>query len=252
MDTEERHELVLRRLQEVGRVEVADLALAFGVSGLTIRRDLDQLAAAGVLSRVHGGAISLMLRGEGLPYPMRAIDHADVKVRMAKAASALIADGEAVAVDSGTTGAAAATALASRRVTVMPMSIQGIAALSTINAGSLILPGGSVRGEEGTVVGPLAERTIRSLRFDVAVLTCCGVSASDGVTAHDLQDAAMKLALVESSRRTVLLAEGAKFARTAMAVVCGLNLVDVIVTDSTAPEDALDRLRSDGINVVVV
>jgi DeoR/GlpR family transcriptional regulator of sugar metabolism len=247
-----RHETILNRLHRDGSVDVAALASELDTSQITIRRDLEQLAAAGVLRRVRGGAVSLMMRGEGMPFAMREIEASSVKERMAAAAAGLIRDGEAVAIDSGTTGAAAAKELAGRRLVAMPLSVQAIALLATSSTVHLLLPGGSVRTEEGSIVGPQAEASLRSLRFDTAVLTCCAVSLNDGIMAHDVQDAAVKQGMIAAARRTILLAEGAKFSRSALAVVSPLTGVDVLVTDGEAPEPVLQLLSAEGVQVIVV
>jgi DeoR/GlpR family transcriptional regulator of sugar metabolism len=108
-----------------------------------------------------------------------------------------------------------------------------------------------VRRPEGTIVGPLAQQTLTGLRFDTTILTCCAAAPAVGVTAYDLEDAAVKRALRAAAERTVLIAEGAKFARSAMAVVCRLHEVDVLVTDDSAPADALDRLTEAGVRVII-
>lgn len=252
MGSPERHQIILDRLHEKGAVDVLELAQQLRISPITVRRDLDQLAVRGVLRRVRGGAVSLLLRGEGLPFVMREIDDAPVKHRMGEAVNGLLVDGEAVAIDSGTTGAAVARAVAGRRLTVMPFSLQALTLLAGSAGVEVLLPGGSVRREEGSFVGPLVEGTLRVMRFDTAVLTCCGVSEAEGVMAHDLQDAAAKRAMSGAARRTILVAEGAKFARSAMAVVTALSAVDVLVTDGAAPGDVLRRLEDSGVQVVTV
>ena len=252
MDAGARHREILDLLRTRGRVEVPELAVRLETSTITVRRDLDTLAGLGALRRVRGGAVPSTLRGEGLPFEVRAVDEAPLKARLAAVVAGLIGDGEAVVVDSGTTGAATALALAGRRLTVMPLSVQGIAALSGSPSVALLLPGGTVRHPEGSIVGPLAERALAELRFDTAVLTCCAADPDAGVTAHDLADAAVKKALRRSAQRTVLVAEGVKFHRTALAVVCGLDEVDVLVTDSSAPGEVVAGLVAAGIRVEVV
>lgn len=252
MDVSTRHRTILDLLRSQGRVEVPDLADRLATSTITVRRDLDTLASLGALRRVRGGAVTSALRGESLPFDVRALDEAPLKARLAAVVAGLLRDGEAVVVDGGTTGAATATALADRRLTVMPLSVQGIAALSGSPSVALLLSGGSVRRPEGSIVGPLAERALAELRFDTAVLTCCAADPEAGVTAHDLTDAAVKKALRRSAQRTILIAEGVKFHRTALAVVCGLDEVDVLVTDSSAPADVLTGLVAAGVRVEVV
>jgi DeoR/GlpR family transcriptional regulator of sugar metabolism len=250
MGSKLRQKEILDALHRDGRVDVPELAERLGISTITIRRDLDQLAESGALRRVRGGAVTNSLRGEGLPFEVRAVDDSPLKARLARAAVALIADGEAVAVDSGTTGAAAALALANRSVTAMPFSVQGIAALAAGSGVTLLLPGGAVRRPEGTIVGPLAQQTLIGLRFDTTILTCCAAAPAVGVTAYDVEDAAIKRALRNASERTILIAEGAKFTRSAMAVVCRLDEVDVLVTDDSAPAEVLADLSESGVRVV--
>ena len=248
MATTSRHEQIIDRLREHGRVDVAELAVELQTSEVTIRRDLEQLAEAGVLRRVRGGAVSLMLRGEEQPFALRELQDRNAKQRIAARAAALIADGEAIVIDSGTTGVAVAAALASRRLTAMPLSLPAARALADSSSVELVLPGGTVRHGEGSFVGAMTEAGLRALRFDTAVLSCCGLSAGV-VTAFDLEDAAVKRAAIASAARVMLVAEGAKFARTALAVVAPLTDVDVLLTDGDAPEEALADLRQAGVEV---
>jgi DeoR/GlpR family transcriptional regulator of sugar metabolism len=111
------------------------------------------------------------------------------------------------------------------------------------------MPGGEARPGEMALVGPLALASIAALRFDTVVLGCCGVSPEGHLMAHDLGDAAVKQALLASARRSVLAADGSKFGRAALAVVCELAAVDVVVTDASAPDEAVAALRAAGVDV---
>jgi DeoR/GlpR family transcriptional regulator of sugar metabolism len=249
MDLSERHALIIDRLRQAERAGVTELAQEVGTSEVTIRRDLEQLAAQGVLRRVRGGAVSLLARGEGPPFAFRELEGFEAKQRIGAAVAGLIGDGEAVVLDSGTTGLEVAKSLAGRRVTVMPLSLQAANALAATPPTRLILPGGEVRPDELAVIGPLAEAGLRALRFDTVVLTCCGASVEHGVTAYDLADASVKSVAISSARRVVLATDATKFARTAMAVVAPFERVDVLVTDTTAPRQTLDALAALGIEV---
>jgi DeoR/GlpR family transcriptional regulator of sugar metabolism len=248
MKLSERHQAIVNRLRQAERVGVAELARTAGTSEVTIRRDLEQLASQGLLRRVRGGAVSLLLQGEEPPFVMRELQAADAKRRIANGVGELVADGETVVVDSGTTGLQVARALAGRRLTVMPFSLQAANALAAGQT-RVMLPGGEVRREELTATGPLAEAGVRALRFDTAVITCCGLSATSGLMAYDLADAAVKQAAIAAANRIVLAADSTKFGRSAMAVICPLDRIDVLVTDHEAPTEAVQAAVALGIEV---
>jgi DeoR/GlpR family transcriptional regulator of sugar metabolism len=227
MDAPQRLSELVEVLRRDGRVDVVTAAAEFGTAELTIRRDLDVLVERGVARRVRGGAVNLLMRGEELPFAMRAIE----------------------VVDSGTTVAETARALAGRRLTVMPLSLHAAMALAASASVRLMLPGGEARPGELAMVGPLALAGIAALRFDTVVLGCCGLSPEGHVMAHDLGDAAVKQALLASGGRSVLAVDGAKFGRGALAVVCELATFDVVVTDDSAPAPALEALQAAGVEV---
>src|SRR5271170_8130028 len=120
MDASQRLSELVEALRRDSQVDVASAAAEFGTAELTIRRDLDVLVERGVARRVRGGAVNLLMRGEELPFAMRVIEATGSKRRIAEAVAELIADGEAVGLDSGTTVTETARALVGRRLTVMP------------------------------------------------------------------------------------------------------------------------------------
>jgi Transcriptional regulators of sugar metabolism len=243
---------IMDALRTSDTVSVAELAARHGVSEMTIRRDLDELARQGVVRRIRGGALSLLLRGEEPPFGVREREAVEEKRRIAAEIADLIADGEAVLLDGGTTTLETARALRDRRLTVLPLSLHAAQELSTAPRIRLVLPGGEVRPGELNFVGPLTEKSIRSLRFDTAVIGCCGLSAAHGLTAHDLEDVAVKQAAIESARRVVAAADSGKFTRTAFGAVCGLDRLDVVVTDSGIPQEEHDALTAAGVSVRIV
>jgi DeoR/GlpR family transcriptional regulator of sugar metabolism len=251
MDARSRLAALIELLQRDGRVEVAEAAGAFGTAEMTIRRDLDRMVAMGMALRVRGGATSLLMRGDELPFAMRSMERRDAKIRIASAVAAVLRDGEAVVLDSGTTAVEVARALLGRRLTVMPMSLHAAIELAEHGSQRLLLPGGETRPGERAMVGPLAIASIGALCFDTAVLSCCGLS--DGrVTAHDLGDAEIKRAILRSSSRVVLATDSSKFRQSALAVVCDTSVLDMVVTDVDAPSEALDELRAADVEVQCV
>lgn len=253
MTTAERHRLIAHAVQEAGTATVAELTGLTGASEMTIRRDLDHLAAQGVLERFRGGARTLLLRGDEPPFGLRAHEAVDAKRRIAAEVVSLITDGETVLLDSGTTCLEVARLLRGRQITVMPLSLQAIGVLGDApEPTSLLVPGGRPRAGEGALIGPLTLASLSALRFDTAVLGCCGLTAADGLTAYDLDEAAVKKAAVASARRVIAAADGTKLGRTAHAHVGPSTLVHTLVTDTTAPTGELTALRDNGTTLRTV
>ena len=249
MTTNNRHERILSRLNHDGRVTVDALAEELEISAVTIRRDLERLAETGVLRRVRGGAVGVTPASQSMPFAVRKLATPQLKEHMAAAAARMIEDGEAVAIGSGTVCFEVSRALAGRRITVMPFSVQAAAALFGHAGTQLVLPGGWVRADEGALLGPLAEASVHSSRFDTTILSPYAVSVSSGVTAQDFQEAAVEKSLIEGSQRTILVADGSKFSRSGIASVCDLTSIDVLITDASAPPETLEELRRRGVLV---
>ncbi|GGM09292.1 DeoR/GlpR family DNA-binding transcription regulator [Dactylosporangium sucinum] len=240
-----RHRRILDAVQRAGRLGVTQLAELTGTSEMTVRRDLERLADRRMLERYRGGARSLTLRGEEPPFAVRASEGQEAKRRIAEAVAALIADGEAVVLDSGTTCLEVARLLTPRRLTVMPLSMHAANALAGAPQLRLLLPGGEPRPDELALTGPLAEASLAALRFDTAVLGCCGLTA-DGMTAYDLADAAIKRAIIASAHRVVVAAEPAKLSRTALAFVAPVSALSMVVTTDDAAEEDTTALTAAG------
>jgi DeoR/GlpR family transcriptional regulator of sugar metabolism len=180
---------------------------------------------------------------------LRSQDGVENKGRIAAEAARLIADGESVVIDSGTTCLEVARALAGRRLTVMPLSLHAVNALADASRLTLLVPGGRPRPGELALTGPLTLSALAALRFDTAVIGCCGLDAVNGLTAYDLDDAAVKSAAIAAARRVIAVTEGAKLARTALAFVAPASALHAVVTDTDAPDDQIDLLTKAGVAV---
>jgi DeoR/GlpR family transcriptional regulator of sugar metabolism len=253
MSNADRHGLIAKAVRDSGGATVQELAELTGASEMTIRRDLDVLAAQGVLERVRGGARTLLLRGEEPPFALRAHEAVEAKRRIAAEVSALVADGESVLLDSGTTCLEVARLLRERPVTVMPLSLQAVQLFAEApGPATLVVPGGQPRAAEGALTGPLTLASLAALRFDTAVVGCCGLSAADGLTAYDLDDATVKKAAIASARRVVAATDGGKLGHTAFAHVAPSGLLHTLVTDASAPAGELAALEAAGTVVRTV
>ncbi|MGW4057831.1 DeoR/GlpR family DNA-binding transcription regulator [Amycolatopsis sp. NPDC004747] len=251
MKSAERQRVIVERLRDADQVGVAELAEATGASEMTVRRDLDHLAARGVLRRVHGGAVPATPSGVEPPFEARATAGITAKRAIAAAAAELIRDGETVVLDSGTTALELARLLRGRAITVMPLSLHAARELAEVPGVRLLLPGGEARPGEQALVGPLTLASLRALRFDVAVLSPCALGVDSGLTAFDLADAEVKRTALDVAARTVVLADGAKWGRSALACICPADRADVVITDPGAPEDQRAALTERGVLVHV-
>ena len=129
----------------------------------------------------------------------------------------------------------------------MPLSLQAIHVLGEgPGPATLMVPGGQPRAAEGALTGPLTLASLSALRFDTAVMGCCGLSAAEGLTAYDLDDAAVKKAAIASARRIIVAADGSKLGHTAYAHVGPATLLHTLVTDTAAPADEVTALQGTG------
>ncbi|MDQ2661069.1 MAG: DeoR/GlpR family DNA-binding transcription regulator [Actinomycetota bacterium] len=257
MNRLQRQALIVEHLAAHGEVTVADLCKRFETSEMTIRRDLADMDRAGLLRRVHGGAIAAEGRSYEPPFSLRSTQERSAKEAIAARALSFIDDGDSVALDVGSTVLALAPLLAQRRgltiVTAsLPVAQHVIDALTVGRDCRLIITGGETRAGELSMVGDLAQRTYREFHVDKAFLGIGGVSLDDGLTDYNVEDALVKRELLKSAKNVFVLAHGAKFGRTRFAAVGPLDHVAAFVTDRSAPPDVVAGLAERGHEVHVV
>lgn len=252
MNKRERQELTATAVQASGRVRVTELSERTGVSEMTVRRDLEEMEAQGLLVRVHGGAVSTVSRSFEPGFAARSQRNVAAKERIGAATADLIRDAETLILDAGTTTLQVAKALKPDvRVRVMALSLHIAAALADQPNVTLMIPGAVVRPHERSFIGGMTVRTFEQLTFDTVVLTSGGVDIDAGVTEYEVDDAETKRAALRSARRTIIAADGSKLGAVAFVTLCPIADVDVVVTDSDASPAAVAALRAAGVEVVV-
>ena len=236
----ERQQEILRLARDGGRVDVVSLAEEFQVTAETIRRDLKALDRAGLLRRVHGGAIPVGRLDFEPDLNEREATAADEKDRIAKAALAELPAEGTLILDAGTTVARLAAALPLEAdLTVVTHSLPIAARLADHPGLQLHLVGGRVRHRTRAAVDAWALRAYAEIRADVLFVAANGFSAEHGLTTPDLAEAAVKRAAIAAARRVVLLADSTKHGQEHFARFGGLSDVDLLITDSgLSPEDA--------------
>lgn len=242
---------------EKGQVTVADLATRFDVSPDTIRRDLDQLDADGILIRTHGGAVSLSAvprADTGVDIRMRL--QTSAKDRIGALAASLVTDGTVLMINAGTTSLSMARHLKDQReLTIATNNLRIPAEISPKVCRDLYLFGGSVRLGAQAVVGPLSFRADGNagdidIKCDLAVIGVGAISASGYTTSH-LAEAVMMGQMMKRATRVIVLADSSKFGRQLFAQISPLDAGDVLVTDQQPPQDLQTALDESGVQVIV-
>jgi len=243
----QRRQAILRAVRS-GTAHVTALAETFGVSEMTVRRDLHALARDGKLERVRGGAVNVESER---PFSEIVVERLEAKDRIGRAAAALVEDGQTAMIDIGTTTLQAARHLRGRSLTVITTNLAAYEELLPEPGIELVLPGGVVRRNYRSLVGMLAEDTLRRLRADIAFIGTSGIDADLAVWDTTMVEVPIKRAMIAASQRTVLLADAAKFDMDAMVRVCEASELDAIVTDERLPAKRRKALERAGVEVIV-
>lgn len=244
MKADERYRSILSVLRDEGRIDAKELASRFAVTGETLRKDLIQLEALGRLRRVHGGALppeSIMYESDvslRLEFPRE-------KARIAEAALAEVPASGSILVDSGSTTARLAERMPGDRDLVVFTNAMAIATeLAERRRLAVHVIGGRLRAETNANVGSAAERALDEINVDVAFLGTNGISARRGLTTPDPAEAAVKRAMLSTTRRRVLLCDHSKFDAVSGVQHARLDDIDLIITDrepSASMQQVLER-----------
>jgi DeoR family transcriptional regulator, aga operon transcriptional repressor len=251
----ERRIKVLERLAADQAVEVSSLAREFGVSEMTIRRDLHRLDRDGFVRRTYGGATTRVVRAPGafeVSQNARMLHHAEQKRQIALRAAELTADARVMYIGVGSTVEQFARLTRPREDLLVITPSLVVASLLGTRRVQVIIVGGLVRQDELNCVGPSAVECVQRYNTDVAVIGAAGVSARFGVTDLDDGEAGVNRAALERTRQIVVLADGSKFGDVALSTVAPIKDVSVIVTDSTADPTELELIDRVGVEVIQV
>ncbi|SEE13807.1 DeoR/GlpR family DNA-binding transcription regulator [Streptomyces sp. TLI_105] len=267
MSKHERWNTLLELLAASGKLEVEEAASALDVSAATIRRDLDELAEQQLLVRTRGGAVAHGVSYE-LPLRYKSTRHAPEKRRIAEAVADLIAPGEVVGLNGGTTTTEVARALALRfasgraetpgaaaagpALTVVTNALNIAGELAVRPQIKIVTTGGVARPQTYELVGPLTVGVLNEVVLDVVVLGVDGVDAELGVMAHQEDEASISRLFAERASRVVVVTDSSKMGRRAFARICGLDRIDTLVTDTGITPEAVAQLTEAGVKVLTV
>lgn len=238
---------ILQLVNEHKRVQVTELVETIGVSGVTIRQDLNFLEQQGYLKRVHGAAVALQSDDIDSRLEVRF----DVKQALATKAADLVAPNETVLIEGGSANALLARTLAERGdVTIITPSAY-IAHLIRNSSANIILLGGVYQHQGESLVGPLTKLCIENIHFSTAFLGIDGYQQDTGFTSRDMMRAEIADTIIAKKRRNIVLTDSSKFGQIYPSSIGGINEISILLTDNSAPEADIQHLKKQGVEVIL-
>src|SRR5580692_5358791 len=250
MTAEERKNRLEAYLQRVEFASLEELSHHVDASISTVRRDLTALEAGGNLRRTHGGARLLTPRSDEFAFTARDTHQVSEKEAIGKACAELIGANQSVILDAGTTIYHVARHLEDKTLQIVTNSLPVANLFASSNKTEVILAGGVIYPRLGVLVGPMTREAFSNMRADVAIMGAGGITL-EGVTNSHALLIDIQQAMLKAAQRIIFCLDHTKFGRQSVSPLCGLDMADVIVTDSQAPPELVASLRERGVEVIV-
>lgn len=254
-DGKKRRQRICELLLDEGYLDVAEISAQLNVNAVTIRRDLERLEGQGALRRVHGGAYAQATQmGVEMGFNLRKNFYVDAKRLIAQKAAEMLNDGDTIYLDSGTTALMVAEELVKRRasVAVVTHSLAVIEVLQEAQGIELHVVGGRYLAHARSMVGPIAEQTLRAFRLSKMILGISGVDYKNrALTMSPMEEVSIKRIAISQSERVILVADHTKFGKPSLISLIPLGDVHCVVTDTFLPDEAANALKSLNIELVI-
>lgn len=249
--TGERRVRIGELLARNGSVRVNELSRLFGVTEVTVRNDLDAMAREGLLVRDRGGAIAHTSTNLSTAFEKRALEHAEQKRRIGRAAAALVDNGETIILDAGSTVMEMTRNLTEEKsFTVVTTALNIATQVGSLPKVHVLVAGGFLSPETISTVGAIAERDLERLTVDKLFLSTQAFDVDTGLTDISLDVARVKAAMIRSARRIILLADSSKWGLSTFAKIAPLAEIDVLITDDGLSEEARKAIRQFEIELI--
>jgi DeoR/GlpR family transcriptional regulator of sugar metabolism len=254
-----RQSVIVEELRRAGSARVSELTQALGVSDMTVRRDLDVLARAGLVEKVHGGAVLPGAPSSHEPgFDAKSAREQGTKEAIARIAATLVVPGTAVGLSAGTTTFALARLLrdvAGLTIVTNSMRVASLFAESSLgarnSAGTSVVLTGGVRTPSDALVGPVADLAIRSLHVDELFLGCHGIDPVAGLSTPNLAESETNRAFVQAARRVTVMADHTKWGIIGLSSFANLEDADTLITDGGLPAEAR-ALLADRVGKLII
>lgn len=250
----ERLAKTLEHIKNNGSLQVKDVAAMQGVSEATIRRDLSRLEDMGLIKRIHGGAVAsnISTTFEHM-YHDKSVMRTEEKKRIATEVIQEIHDGDAIFLDSGTTTYQLGLLLDQKKnLTIITNDMLIASDIKMHHTSQIIVTGGIVRPGFHVLLGTITENFIRDMRVDVAILSADAIDDVFGISNANYTEAGIKSLLVKAAKRVIVAADRTKFGKVAVAKVCNIKEIDLIITDKNLPQDMINMIIRSGVNIKCV
>ncbi|SEA73574.1 DeoR/GlpR family DNA-binding transcription regulator [Pedobacter hartonius] len=248
----ERHQVILRKLEESGHVNVQELSIQMKVSDVTIRKDLKLLEDKNLLFRTHGGASKVNPYTNDKPVAEKERLNAEEKRIIARTAATMIGNNDSIIIGSGTSMLALARAIHRQaHLTVITSALNVALELSNhINVEVLQL-GGQLRLNSSSVMGPYAEQILADISCSILFLGVDGIDLEVGLTTTSLMEARLNQKMMDAAQITVVLADSSKFGKRGLGKICQVDQIQHIITDSGISAELVKLLEEKGVSVTI-
>lgn len=250
--TVERRKKILNSLEKNGQVFVHELSEEFDVSEVTIRNDLELFESKGLLIRSRGGAMKFE-NSVGMDFQLSDKDkiHYAEKVRIGKKAASMVTTGETIILDSGTTTMEIAKNLnPNNAINVITNAFNIANQLINSQYINIIVPGGTLRKNSHSLVGPLAEKSMRNFYVDKVFLGVDGFDVTHGAFTPNIEEASLNQIMIDIAKEVILVADSSKFRRRSLAFICPPGKIDVVITDENISKE--DQMKLADLNIKVI
>lgn len=257
MLTEQRYEEIYNLLEREGSVKTTTLCHVLNTSRETVRRDLETMETKGLLRRIRGGAMKKaeVSSEKGFPYTSfykRKEERSESKWKVAREAVKQIREGQAVALDSGSTSLYLAKAIKEtfQSLTVITNSLAVANELADAEEITLVMTGGIYRADEEAFVSDIATLIFSKINVDIFFLTTCGISVERGITYQRMDEIIVQNKMMEAAEKTVVIADSSKIGVNSLVKMCGIEDISMLITDSGVSREQIQAFEEAGVRVV--
>ncbi len=250
--TLERRAQILDLIESKGKVSVSVLSEAYHISEVSVRNDLSHLEKKGLLIRTRGGAIKSQPLNLELSLSQKLKTNYNQKKRIGKKSADLVQDGFSIIIDSGSTALEVAKNLKDfKNIKLITNSLPIADICAEYKGIEIVVPGGELRKDMRSLVGPIAENSIKNFSCDLAFIGANSISVNKGIYTRLTTEAALGRAMISIAQKVVLVIDSSKFKKRSMVKICELKCLDTIITDGDIPKEDIDKLKELDLEVII-